>query len=182
MTDTDPRALSPAKRRRLVALGLLIALVSTAVLVALYFLVPFDLIAAVPLWVTLMVALLVLAGVTIWQVRTIIRSTHPRVRAIQALAVTAPLYLLLFAASYFVMASADPESFSTKGLTRLDTLYFTVTIFATVGFGDISPTSQIARLLVMIQMILNLLVLGAGIQVFLGAVRRGREDQASNSD
>lgn len=179
VTDTDPQALSPAKRRRLIALGLLSALASTAVLVALYFLVPFDFIAAVPLWVTLTVALLVLLGVTTWQVRAITRSAHPRVRAVRALAVTAPLYILLFAATYFVMASADPESFSTHGLTRLDTLYFTVTIFATVGFGDISPTSQVARLLVMVQMVLNLLVLGAGIQVFLGAVQRSRQDEAT---
>jgi voltage-gated potassium channel Kch len=102
------------------------------------------------------------------------------VRATRALAVTVPLYLLLFAATYFVMASADSENFSTQGLTRLDTLYFTVTIFATVGFGDISPTSQVARLLVMVQMILNLLILGVGIQVFLGAVQRGRGDQTSD--
>ena len=59
-----------------------------------------------------------------------------------------------------------------------DTLYFTVTVFATVGFGDISPASQAARLLVMLQMILNLLVLGVGIQVFLGAVQRSRQDEA----
>ena len=182
MSDTDPYPYSPAKRRRVIALGLLSALASTAVLVALYFLVPFDFIAAMPLWVTLTVAAVVLIGVTTWQLRAITRSAHPRVRAIRALAVTAPLYLLLFAAVYFVMASTDPENFSTQGLTRLDTLYFTVTIFATVGFGDISPTSQIARLLVMLQMILNLLILGAGIQVFLGAVQRGREDQTSDPD
>ena len=178
MSDTDLQALSPAKRRRLIALGLLSALASTAVLVALYFLVPFEFIAAVPLWVTLTVAVVVLLGVTTWQVRAITRSAHPRVRATRALAVTVPLYLLLFAATYFVMASTDPENFSIQGLTRLDTLYFTVTVFATVGFGDISPASQAARLLVMLQMILNLLVLGVGIQVFLGAVQRSRQDEA----
>ncbi|WP_168186182.1 potassium channel family protein [Agromyces badenianii] len=178
MTDVDPQPLSPAKRRRLIALGLLRALASTAVLVALYFLVPFDLIEAVPVWATLTTALLVLFAVTAWQVRAITRSAHPRVRAIQALAITAPLYLLLFAAMYFVMANADLDAFSAQGLTRLDALYFTVTVFATVGFGDVSPTSQATRLLVMVQMILNLLVLGAGIQVLLGAVQRSRRDEA----
>ena len=46
------------------------------------------------------------------------------------------------------MAQADPANFSTHTLTRTDALYFTITIFATVGFGDISATSQSARLLV----------------------------------
>jgi hypothetical protein len=36
------------------------------------------------------------------------------------------------------MAQDDPESFSAQTLTRSDTLYFTVTVFATVGLA-ISP-------------------------------------------
>jgi voltage-gated potassium channel len=169
-----PSTLSPAERRRILVRGLIRAAASTVVLVVAYFLVPLDRIGAVPLWVTLAIALLVLLGVTVWQVSRIVRSSHPRLRAIEALAITAPLYLLLFASTYVVIATADPDSFTAHPLTRLDALYFTVTIFATVGFGDISPASQGARLLVMIQMILNLLVLGAGIQVFIGAAKRGR--------
>jgi voltage-gated potassium channel len=99
------------------------------------------------------------------------------VRAITALAATVPLFLLLFAASYFLMAQADPANFSTEVLTRTDALYFTVTIFSTVGFGDITATSQNARLLVSAQMIMDLLILGLGIRVFVGAVQRARQDQ-----
>ena len=55
---------------------------------------------------------------------------------------------------------ASPASFSTHQLTRTDALYFTVTTFTTVGFGDIIPASQGARLVVTAQMILDLLVLG----------------------
>ena len=99
-------------------------------------------------------------------------------RGIGALAVIAPLYLLLFAATYFLMASAASASFSMDELTRLDTLYFTVTIFSTVGFGDISPASETARLVVTIQMILNLIVLGAGVKLLTVAVQRGRRSQA----
>jgi voltage-gated potassium channel len=75
------------------------------------------------------------------------------------------------------LAKDDPANFNTPTLTRTDTLYFTVTIFATVGFGDITATSQTARLLVTTQMILDLLVLGLGIRVILGAVQRGRQNQ-----
>ncbi|MFB2599223.1 potassium channel family protein [Herbiconiux sp. P17] len=181
MTGPRSSARSPSQRRRLIVRGLLRAAVSTAVLVAVYFAVPFAVIDAVPLAVSLVIALVVLLGVTTWQLRAITRSAHPRVRAIEALAVTVPLYLLLFAASYFLLARADVENFTSGVLTRLDALYFTVTVFATVGFGDISPASQAARLVVMVQMVLNLLVLGAGIQVFVGAVRRARPRQASRS-
>lgn len=89
-----------------------------------------------------------------------------------------PLFLLLFAATYFVMAQADANNFSAGTLTRTGALYFTVTIFATVGFGDITATSEAAQLLVTAQMILDLIVLGLGIQVFVGAVRRGRHRRA----
>ena len=149
----------------------------TVVLVALYFLLPLDRIDSVPLEVSLAVALLVLLGVSIWQVRAITRAAHPGVRAIGALAITAPLFLLLFAAAYFLMAQADPANFSTHTLTRTDALYLTITIFATVGFGDISATSQTARLLVSTQMILDLLVIGLGIKVFIGAAQHARQHQ-----
>ena len=55
-------------------------------------------------------------------------------------------------------------------------LYFTVTVFATVGFGDINATSQTARVLVMVQMILDLIVLGLGIRIFAGAIQAGRQN------
>ena len=96
-------------------------------------------------------------------------------KAVDALAVTAPLFLLLFAAAYFLMAADDPSNFTVETLTRTDSLYFTVTIFSTVGFGDISPASQAARILVTAQMILDLIVLGLGIRILVGAVDVGRQ-------
>jgi Ion channel len=54
----------------------------------------------------------------------------------------------LFASAYITMANANPANFSTHPLTRTDALYFTVTVFTTVGFGDITAASQSARLVV----------------------------------
>ena len=88
-----------------------------------------------------------------------------------------PLFLVLIAATYFLMAQSDPANFNTHTLTRTDALYFTVTIFSTVGFGDITATSQNARLLVTAQMILDLVILGLGVQVVIAAVRIGRQHQ-----
>ena len=175
MTAATLQELSAAERRRRVSLGLLRAAVVTAVLVGAYYLAPLSQLSDVPLTLSLIVGLSALTAVVSWQLKAVVRSRHPGIRAIQALATTAPLFLLLFATSYFLMAQAESDSFSAHPLTRTDTLYFTVTVFATVGFGDISPASQGARLLVTVQMILDLLVLGLGIQVFVGAAKRGRE-------
>jgi hypothetical protein len=57
-----------------------------------------------------------------------------------------------------------------------------VTIFSTVRFGDISATSQSARLTVTSQMILDLLVLGIGINAFVHAARVGRERKSAAGD
>jgi signal transduction histidine kinase len=167
-------ALGRAKRRRLIAVALLRSLAAAVVLVALYYLLPLDRLTGVPLAVLLAIGLVVLLAVSAWQVRTIISAKYPAVRAIEALATTVPLFLLLFAAAYFVMAKTSPASFSGH-LTRTDAFYFTVTIFSTVGFGDITAVSESARLVVTAQMILDLLILGLGIRVFIGAVQRGRQ-------
>ena len=173
MTSPAP-ALTRAKRRRLIAVALLRSLATAVVLVALYYLLPLDRLTSVPLGVLLAIGLVILLAVASWQVRTIISARHPTVRAIGALATTVPLFLLLFAAAYYLMAKTSPASFSDP-LTRTDALYFTVTIFSTVGFGDITAVSQSARLMVTTQMILDLLILGLGIRVFIGAVERGRQ-------
>jgi voltage-gated potassium channel len=175
-------ALTPGAGRRLIVRGLLRALTTTVVLIALFFLLPLDRMSGAPLGVLLVIALLALLGVSIWQVRAITRAAHPSVRAIEALATTVPMFLILFATSYFLMAQADPANFSTHALTRVDAIYLTVTIFATVGFGDITATSQSARLLVTTQMILDLLILGLGIRVFIGAVRLARQNQTPDPE
>jgi voltage-gated potassium channel len=182
MTETITTQMSRAERRRFILRGLLRALLMTVILVTVYLLAPLSWIDGLPMAVVLVLAPLVLVAVSWWEIRAILRAPHPGRRAIVALAVIAPLYLLLFAATYFLMARADPASFSTDPLSRVDTLYFTVTVFSTVGFGDISPTSESARILAMIQMILNLVVLGAGVRLLSAAVRRGREAKDTDAD
>ena len=173
MTNPPARMVAPA-RRRLVVLGVLRSLAAATVLVALYYLLPLDHLANVPLWVILVVGLVVLLAVATWQLRLVLRSDYPGVRAAEALATTVALFLLLFAAIYFVMERANPASFS-HHLTRTDSLYFTVTTFSTVGYGDITAASQAARLLVTVQMVLDLLALGLGIKVFIGVVQLARQ-------
>ena len=181
MTTGEVRALSRAERRRRITLALLRSAAVTAVLVAAYYLCPLDRVSHVPIGISLTVGLVALTTVATYQVRSIVRARHPAIRAVEALSVTAPLFLLLFAASYYLMAKADAANFNVHTLTRTDALYFTVTVFATVGFGDINPTSQAARVLVMVQMILDLILLGLGIRIFAGAIQVGRQNAGNNA-
>jgi hypothetical protein len=131
--------------------------------------------------VRLLIGLLVFAGLTVWQVRAIIGARYPGLRAAEALGVIIPLYLLLFASTYFVMERASAANF-TEPLTRTDALYFSVTVFATVGFGDIAAKSETARVVLIVQMLADLALLGAGARVLLGAVRRGQQRRTDSSN
>jgi voltage-gated potassium channel len=73
-----------------------------------------------------------------------------------------------------VLERTSAANFS-QPLTRTDALYFTVTVFSTVDFGDIVPRSEEARIVLMIQMLGDLALLGAGARILLEAVRRGRQ-------
>lgn len=178
MTPPPIARLTRTQRRRVIVLGIVRALIAAAVLVTLYFIIPLEWIDSVPVGLALVVAALLLAGVTLWQVLAIIRSADPGIRAIESLAVIVPVYLLLFAATYFLMERNDPGAFS-SALTRMDALYFTVTIFSTVGFGDISASSEIARVVVTVQMILNLILLGAGVRLLTLAVEHGQKPKTA---
>jgi hypothetical protein len=182
MSNPKPlRTLDPARRRRLSLWTVVRSLAATLGLVALYYLAPLHKLAEVPVPVTLSVGLLVLAGVAAWQVFSITRAEFPGIRAVEALSVTTPLFVLLFAAAYFLLAQDNPASLSPHTVTRTDTLYFTVSTFSTVGFGDITATSQAARLIVIVQMLLDLLVVGIGIRLFLGAVQAGQRRQTETA-
>ena len=110
----------------------------------------------------------------VWQVREIIRSPFPRARAAGALITSVPLFFALFSVTYFVMSRTQPDNFN-EPLTRLDAAYFTVTVFATVGFGDIVAVSQPARTVVLVQMLGDLLIVGLVARVLLKAVQAGLE-------
>jgi voltage-gated potassium channel len=156
--------------------ALLRAAGSTAVLLTIYYLLPLDHSARWLAITMLAIGLAALIGLLAFQVRSIIASPFPGLRALEALATSVPLFLLLFASTYVVMAAISAGSFS-QPMTRTNALYFTVTVFATVGFGDITAKTEAARLLVTAQMIIDLIILGFGARVILGAVSRGRQRQ-----
>jgi hypothetical protein len=147
------------------------AVVSTLVIVC-YFALPFSSSLTTTTGVLLVAGLLVVSGLLAWHLRSIMRSPYPRIRAVTALATTVPLFLVLFATAYFGMSRTVHGSFS-ESLSRLDSAYYTVTVFSTVGFGDIVPVSPAARAVTTLQMVGDVILVGLVAQVIVGAVRQG---------
>lgn len=144
---------------------------SVGVLLLVYYRLPMDQPEDGYTVLRLVCGLLLVGLVFWWQVRMIGRSAHPGWQGAQALALVIPLFLLVFANACFLLARHQPGSFGV-GLSRTDALYFVVTVFATVGFGDIAPVSTAARVLVTVQMLADLLLVGVALKVILAAVRR----------
>ena len=182
MTDsagTPPDLPQPAPVGRIVR-AVLRALGSAVALVAIYYLLPLDHSARWVAIAMLMIGLVALFGLIAYQVRAIVTSPFPVLRAVEALAISLPLFLLLFASTYVVLAALAHGSFN-QPMNHTNALYFTVTVFATVGFGDITAQTETARLLVTGQMITDLIILGLGARVILGAVQRGRQRQPGHT-
>lgn len=154
---------------------------SAAVLLVLYYVLPLDRSSASAAIAILSIGLAGLIAMVLWQIRTIIQSRYPGMQAVEALATSLPLFVLLFAAAYFVLAKVSADSFS-QPLTRTDALYFTVTVFSTVGFGDIRPESELARLVVTGQMVADLVIIGLGARIVVGAVRVGQRRRSDGGD
>jgi hypothetical protein len=150
---------------------------TVVVLLVLYYLLPLERGFQSRTLLLLVAGLLAVGLLVAWQVRAILRSRHPALRAVEAIALSLPLFLLLFAAVYVLLSGTDPQAF-TEPLSRTDGLYFVVTVFATVGFGDISPVTEVARVLTTLQMIGDLVLIGLVLRLFLTAVDRGRRRAA----
>ncbi len=163
--------LDRSARRRAVAGALTRAALNTVVVVAVYYLapgrggVPAGALARFAAGLVLLVLLLA------WQVRGIVRADLPELRMVEAVATALPLFLVVCALTYLNLSHADRGAFS-EPLTHSSALYFVVVVFGTVGFGDITPRSDTARLLVAVQVLLDLAMLGVILRLLFQAVQR----------
>jgi voltage-gated potassium channel len=155
-------------------------LLSAIFMVVVYYRAPLDrpLDFRILLW--LGGGLIGLAAALAWQVRSIMRSDTPRLQAVEAVAIGLPFLLLLYASVYSVMSLDQPHSF-TQELGRTDALYFTMTVFTTVGFGDITPATEVARIIVMTQMVVGLLTVGIVAKLLFGAVQVAVERRSATT-
>lgn len=176
MPDDDvPPGLPEVGGRRLLWIAVLRPVLTTVVLVIAYFVLPLEDIDDISTLTLLIGGFLVVCAVCTWQVRQVLRSPYPAVQAIEALLLSVAVYLVGYSTVYHVLSYNYPESFD-EPLSRIDALYFCMTVFATVGFGDIVAVTESARALVTAQMVGNLVLLALGLR-FLTAAVKWRQQQ-----
>ncbi len=162
---------SPRRRRLRMLLALTRAVLAGVGLVAAYYLIPMDRPFTVNTLLGLVGGLVLVVGLLVVQTLQITRSAYPQARAVEAVTTVFSLFILLFASSYFLM-ERNATAFN-QGLTRTDALYFTITTFATVGYGDVVPVTSEARIMAMVQILGDLLLVGVVLKIILGAVQTG---------
>ena len=148
--------------------------VVTAAVLALYFVYPFD---HTPSGIgdigRLFFAGLFFLAVLVWQIRAIWHSRTPVARALEGLLTILAIFVCLMAAIYLSLAESSPQSFS-QPLDHVASLYFSMTVLATVGFGDIVPLTHPARLIVTGQMAVDLILVAAIVRGLVELARSAR--------
>jgi hypothetical protein len=167
--------LDTAARRRLVATSIVRMVVAGAGLLIAYGAVPINGRSNFAAIVVMIAGTAAFVLAVSFQFRRLLHSPYPTLRAAQTLVVVVLVFLVGFALTYASLSAVDPENFS-EPLNRLDAFYFTVTVAATVGFGDITPITSLARLIVTIQMVIGLTLIGVLFRVVAGIAERRRSE------
>jgi hypothetical protein len=149
------------------------ALLTTTTLILLfvaYALVPVAFDTDLTTALRLAAGLILITAVIAWELRAVLSARYPWVRAVEAVVVAVALFTIVFALLYLGLAQAHAAYF-TQPLDRVSAFYFTVTIVASVGFGDIAAHTDEARLVVTVQMVLDLTLIAVITRVFVWAAR-----------
>ncbi|MEE1786841.1 potassium channel family protein [Streptomyces sp. SP17BM10] len=129
-------------------------------------------------WCILIGALTALSGLLLAKIRGVLRGTTRQ--PVAWLIFVICLSVVIFAATYYVFAAQQGEF---EGLhSRLDGLYFTVVTLATVGYGDITPAGQGARLVVIIQIVYNFVFLASAAGTLSRTIRSNVETRLQRED
>lgn len=159
----------PDQRRALLRFGVTVVLSWTLIFGA-YFVLPIGRESGLRAGLRLAVDLALVSAVVLWQIRRISTALLPELRAIEALGIVVGVFLIAFSSIYLAMSHETSGTFS-RDLDHVQALYFTISVFSTVGFGDITPRTDPARLVVAAQMLLNLVIIGAVVRLLLDAAR-----------
>ena len=167
--------LDRSRRRRMIARTIVEVVLTWALLFGIYYLIPFTDRTSAQALARFVLATVVFVLVFAGSLRRVTRAEFPGLRAVRALGVAIPLFLVVFAILYLSLSQASTTHFS-EPLDHTGALYLVITVFSTVGFGDITPEGNLARISVSIQMLLDLVVIGAVVRLLTTAAKTGIGD------
>jgi voltage-gated potassium channel Kch len=183
----DPAGREPAPlhaARNQVVRSLLRICLGTIAILCVYFVFPLDDREDAAVELLAVVGGLVVFALIFWrQIRLIRSAEYPLLRAVEAIALVATIFIVLMSTVAAAFSTADASNYS-EPLSRTDALYFTVTTLATVGFGDITPTATVTRLFTTFQILLGVGLLGVGLRSMVTVAKqvaeaRGESDEAT---
>jgi hypothetical protein len=171
-----PPRSTPTRARRAINKAM-VMVITVGVPVVTYFLLPLDSEFGVLLATVLVFAAAAsLIPLSVRQAQLVLRSENPLFDAMRCIVSALVFLVIAFSAAYYVLGTNYEDEI--EGIdTKLDAIYFTVTILATVGFGDITASGQWARGIVTGQMVVNLAVLAVALRVVSWALKE-RGDEA----
>jgi hypothetical protein len=175
--DADqPRAslrladLERAQRHRAIIQTAATVVLAWVLVLAAFYLVPFAHLNGTRSVLRLISVVALVGAVLLVEIRRISTAELPELRAVEALAVVIAVFLTGFSIVYLNLSHGTQATF-TQPLDHTRALYFTISVFSTVGFGDITPRTDTARLIVAAQMLLDLVIIGTVVRLIFSAAR-----------
>jgi hypothetical protein len=165
LSDLDRAQRNRAIFRTAATVALAWVLVLTA-----FYLVPFAHLNGTRSLLRLGTVVALVGAVLAVEIRRISTAELPELRAVEALAFVIVVFLTGFAVVYLNLSHGTQATF-TQPLDHTKALYFTISVFSTVGFGDITPRTDTARIIVSAQMLLDLVIIGTVVRLILNAAR-----------
>ncbi|MFG2824092.1 potassium channel family protein [Kitasatospora sp. NPDC048365] len=162
--------MTPRRSGAAVTQAIVTVMLPPAALLTLWFLIPLGSFGPdnpTLSWLAFSAALVALAGVLLREIRREILNEpgHPALVIVFLLSSA----LVVFATAYLGLAKRPGELSGVS--TKVDALYFTVITMSTVGYGDIVPVGQAARVVVMLQILYTLVFLTAGFTALTRTIR-----------
>ncbi len=161
------------RSRRWLIRSILITAATAIVLIVLYLVLPAASRSTAATFIRMTIVLIIFMAALAYQLGSILRADHPGIRAGEALAVTFIALVVAFSFGYLSMSHASAHNFN-QPLDKVKAVYFTLTIITTVGFGDITPATDAARVVVCVQYLFDLFLILGVARVFISAARHAQ--------